>query len=127
MTTSTTTHDLAANLADLLTLIAQGRALDAFARYYAEDVTMRENEQAPTVGFARNLERERAFFATIKRVDEFTVLATGAGDEHTFYESVFRWTGIDDKPYRLRQVAIARWRDGRIVDERFVYDTAASA
>lgn len=126
MTTSTTAHDLATSLADLLRLVGEGRALDAFARYYADDVAMRENEQPPTIGFDRNLERERAFFASVRSVEEFTVLATGASDQHTFYECLFRWTGTDGKPHRLRQVAIARWRDGRIVDERFVYDTAAA-
>ena len=32
---------------DLIAKVVGGKALDAFDRYYADDVTMRENEQPP--------------------------------------------------------------------------------
>jgi len=124
-TTTTAYQDVAANLADLLRLIATGKANEAFTTYYAEDVVMRENEHPPTVGFQANLKREQAVYATVARFDEFTVLASGSGPEHSFYESVSRYVDTAGKPHRIRQVAIARWRDGRIVDERFVYDSPA--
>ncbi len=117
------TQDIAANLADLLALLAAGKATEAFAKYYAKDVVMGENEHPPTVGFQANLARERAAYATISRFDEFTVLAHGSGPDHSFYESISRYADNAGKPHRIRQVAIARWRDGRIVDERFVYDS----
>src|SRR5688500_9176812 len=71
-------------LASLLQAIAEGRVIEAFQRFYAEDVRMQENEQPPTVGFAANLARERAFIASVAEWQEFSVLASGAGGEHTF-------------------------------------------
>jgi hypothetical protein len=123
--TPSTAQDVAAQLADLLSLIAQGKGAEAFSKHYAEDVVMRENEHPATVGFQANLQREQAFYATVARFEEFTVLASGSGPEHSFYESVSRFVDTAGKPHRIRQVAIARWRDGRIVDERFVYDSPA--
>ena len=123
--TSSTQQDVAAHLADLLNLVAQGKASEAFAKYYAGDVVMRENEHPPTVGFQANLQREQAAWATIARFEEFTILATGSSPEHSFYESIARYVDTAGKAHRIRQVAIAHWRDGRIVDERFVYDSPA--
>jgi ketosteroid isomerase-like protein len=120
-----TKQDVAAHLADLLALLAQGKAHEAFTRYYADDVVMRENEHPPTVGFQANLTREQAMWATVARFDEFTVLAKGSSPEHSFYESISRYVDTVGKPHRIRQVAIAHWRDGRIIDERFVYDSPA--
>lgn len=110
---------------DLLRMIGEGRILEAFHRFYADDVIMQENEATPCVGFVDNLAREHAFVASIAFLQEVTVLACAAAGEHTFYECVMRWTGIDGRKHRLRQVSIARWSAGRIVEERFVYDSAA--
>jgi hypothetical protein len=118
-------QDIAAHLADLLRLIAAGKGNEAFAKYYAEDVVMGENEQPPTIGYQANFEREQQFYATIGRFEEFSVLAHGTGRDHSFYESIARWVDTAGKSHRTRQVAIARWRNGRIVDERFVYDSPA--
>jgi ketosteroid isomerase-like protein len=125
--TPPTQQDVAAHLADLLNLIARGKAAEAFAKYYADDVLMRENEHPPTVGFQANLKREQAMWASVARFEEFTVLATGTSPEHSFYESVSRFVDTAGKPHRIRQVAVAHWRDGRIIDERFVYDSPAVA
>ena len=37
---------------DLIAKVVGGKSLDAFDRYYADDVTMQENEQPPRVGKA---------------------------------------------------------------------------
>ena len=47
---------------DLNSMILRGNALEAFEKYYAEDVVMQENELPPTIGKGANRERERDFF-----------------------------------------------------------------
>jgi predicted DNA-binding protein YlxM (UPF0122 family) len=37
-------------------LVLQGKALEAFEKYYHDDVIMQENENAPTVGKQANLD-----------------------------------------------------------------------
>jgi len=124
-TVSASRQDVAAHLADLLNLVALGKGGEAFAKYYADDVVMRENEHPPTVGFQANLQREQAMWATVARFEEFTILASGTSPEHSFYESISRYVDTAGKAHRIRQVAIAHWREGRIIDERFVYDSPA--
>lgn len=106
-------------LEDLFSYIRDGRILDAITEFYAEDAVMQENNQPPTVGRAANLEREKQFLSTVKEWKKFDVTAKGIGDEVTFYETVMDWVTTDGTPVHVEQVAVAKWRDGQIIHERF--------
>jgi ketosteroid isomerase-like protein len=40
---------------------------------------------------------------------------------------VLDYTTADGKQYHMDEVAVQTWRDGKIVHERFIYDTASLA
>jgi ketosteroid isomerase-like protein len=104
---------------DLVDQVHQGKLLDAFEQYYAEDVSMQEGEAEPTVGKDVNREREKAFVASIAEVKGAEVLAFGADGDVTFYESTFDFVNTGGEAVHFAQVAVQRWRDGKIVSERF--------
>jgi len=111
-------------LRDLHRHIQEGRILEAMNEFYAEDVQMQENANSPTIGLKANIEREKQFLSNVKEWKGFEVKATGASDNVTFYEAAFDFVTTDNKPAHLEQVSVARWRNGKIVHERFYYDTA---
>ena len=53
---------------DVIAKVVGGKPLDAFDRYYAEDVTMQENEQPPRIGKAACRAFEADFLSKIKAV-----------------------------------------------------------
>ena len=55
-------------LRNLIAKVVGGKALEAFDRYYADDVTMQENEQPPRVGKAACRTFEEDFLSKIKAV-----------------------------------------------------------
>ena len=59
---------------DLIAKVVDGKALEAFDRYYAADVTMQENEQPPRVGKAACRTFEEDFLSIYKAVS--TTFAT---------------------------------------------------
>ena len=120
-----TTVSVEERLQELIGYIQYGRILEAMNEFYAEDVKMQENANPPTVGLAANIEREKQFLSTIKEWRGFEVKAFGSGTNVTFYEAVLDWIATDGKPVHLEQVSVARWRDGKIVHERFYHDTRA--
>ena len=117
------TIQLENRLNDLIRYIQYGRILEAMNEFYASDVKMQENNNPPTVGLVANIEREKRFLSSIKEWKGFEVKAFAAGPNVTFYEAVLDWIGTDGRPVHLEQVAVAHWRDGAIVHERFFYDT----
>ncbi len=122
---STTAPSLATREAALNTMILAGKIFEAFDEFYADDVLMQENSQPATVGRPANVEREKQFFSTIETFHGATLHGTATGDDVTFSEWTFDATYKGIGRVAKRQVAIRRWRDGRIVEERFVYDTAS--
>ncbi len=109
-------------LEDLFSYIREGRILDAMNEFYAEDATMQENSLPPTVGRDANYEREKQFLSTVKDWQRFDVTAKGVGDDVTFYETVMDWVTTDDTPVHVEQVVVAKWKDGKIISERYYHN-----
>ena len=107
---------------ELLDYVRQGRIMDAMKEFYADDVVMTEPMYGDTVGLAANLEREQHFVDSVKEFTNFQVTAKGVGDDVTFYENVMDWIDTDDQPQHVEQLVVARWKDGKIVHERFYYN-----
>jgi len=117
--------NLEQRLYDLHRYIREGRILEAMGEFYDQDVEMQENANSATVGLSANIEREKQFLSTVKEWTGFEVRAVGIGRDVTFYEAVFGFIRTDGVPVHVEQVAVARWRNGKIVRERFYYDDAA--
>jgi ketosteroid isomerase-like protein len=110
----------------LVRLVEANRILDAIDEFYDENVSMQDNLDAPVVGKAANRERERAFFGSIT-VHGNRALSIAIDGEQVVIHWLFEFTGGDGKRYRLDQLAQQDWHDGRIVRERFYYDSARIA
>jgi ketosteroid isomerase-like protein len=40
---------------------------------------------------------------------------------------IFDYTTADGRRYRMDEIAVQTWQDGKIVHERYIYDTASLA
>lgn len=106
---------------DLNQLIVQGQALDAFEKYYAEDVVMQENTDDPRRGKAACREAEIKFFSSVEKVNRLELLASAVGDDVSFSEWIYDLVFKNGDRRELSQVARRRWKNGQIVEERFYY------
>ena len=101
--------------------VAEGRGLEALDEFYTEDVSMQENTLPPTVGREANREREQAFFDSVAEWRKYEVVESAAQGDVTFTETVMEFVLKDGTEVRMEQATRARWRDGRIFDERFYH------
>lgn len=113
--------NLSARLDDLLDHIANGRIMEAMKEFYADDCVMEEPAYGKTIGLAANLDREQKFVDSVKEFKNFEVPAKAAGDGVTFYQNVMDWIDTEGDEQHVEQVSVARWKDGKIVHERFYY------
>ena len=111
---------------DLIRLVENGQMLEAMTRYYAENVAMQENVSAPVVGFAANYAREADFYGSLKAL-KFTLVSVVVEGNRAAINWVFDYTTADGMQYRMDEIAIQSWRNGKIFHERYVYDTATLA
>lgn len=115
--------DIAQLDAELNDMIRQGKALEAFEKFYAEDVVMMENDQA-FEGKDVNRKREQEFFGNIAEVHGAGITAAAVQGHTSFCEQFFDATFKDGKRMKLEEVAVRTWRDGKVVRERFYYKGA---
>lgn len=117
------TTNLQPRLNDLLNYISQGKIIEAMNEFYDKDTVMQDNANPPTQGLAANIEREKQFLSGVKEWKGFNVTASGAGDNATFYEASMDFIATNGQPVHLEQVAVSKWKNGKIAHERFYYDT----
>lgn len=121
------TTNLQQRLNDLFSHIRQGKIIEAMNEFYDKDAVMQENANPPTMGQVANIEREKQFMSGVKEWKGFTVTASGVGDNVTFYESTSDSVTTGGVPVHSEQVSVAKWKNGKIVHERFYYDTEGKA
>jgi hypothetical protein len=108
-------------ISDLNDLVLQGKAMEAFERYYHEDVVMQENETKPTVGKTANRKREEEFFEAIIEFRGARPLKVTIGENSTMVEWHYNYTHREWGVRNYTQVSVQEWKNGQIVREKFYY------
>jgi ketosteroid isomerase-like protein len=108
---------------DIYNKLGQGQLLEAFDAYYHDDVVMTEprgtREGKPT---CRDYEVQ--FLNSIKEFHNLDVTAVTSDEENniTTVESAMDVTFQDGNRANMEQVAVQKWKDGKIIHERFYYE-----
>ncbi|WP_394972793.1 nuclear transport factor 2 family protein [uncultured Croceitalea sp.] len=108
---------------DLNNLAAQGKGLEAFDKYYHDDVIMQENENTPTVGKANNLKREKAFFKEFEEFNMIGPLKVAVGENVSMVEWHYKFIHKKNGPGEWTQVSVQEWKEGKIIKEKFYYNS----
>jgi hypothetical protein len=103
-------------------LVESGDYVGAIERFYVEDASMQENNDAPRVGRTMLVQGERHIMAAFR-----SITAKKVGPAVIDGDCVgIRWSFVfmpPDGPARtLEEVAWQRWQGERIVEEKFFYD-----
>ena len=102
--------------------VLSGKIMDAFEKYYADDVVMQENSEDPRVGKAANRKAEEEFMASVEAFNGASVKASAVNGDVSFSEWEMDLTFKGGKRAKFNQVAVRHWKNGQIVNERFFYN-----
>ena len=106
---------------ELNAMVLNGKAMEAFEKYYHDDVSMQENNLAPTISKAANRNREIQFVQDITEFRNAEVKGMAVGDGISYvswtYDYTHRIWGIRN----YNQVSIQHWKEGKIIHEQFIY------
>lgn len=104
----------------LNSLIIDGKSAEAFQTFYHEDVIAQENDEPERHGRDPWMRGRQEFE---KQITKFSarVLAHAASGDVSFSEWEYDMDLAGMGPMRVVQVAVRRWRDGKVVRERFYH------
>lgn len=109
-------------ITDVYNHVQNGTAMDAFEKYYAENVVMILEDGTEVEGKDANRNRENEFFGSVESFNGMGIEAITSNEEDgaTAVES---WMDVTfkgaDESTKIHQVATQQWKDGKIVRERF--------
>jgi hypothetical protein len=120
-TLTTDQHDVKTLEDQLNQQIQSGAILEALERFYADDVIMQENTDAPKIGKETCRQAERAFLDAVEQFHGARLLGNAVNGDTSYSEWEFDATYKGAGRIKLTQVAARRWKNGLIVHERFYY------
>ncbi len=116
------------NAQELYALIGEGKSLEGFEKFYADNVVVVEAN-----GETRNgKEAQRAAINQwYQMVSDFHGGGVGSitSNEETGVAMVESWMDVSMGGHRMKmeEVAVQKWENGKIVHERFYYDVPPQA
>jgi len=113
--------DIKSKLDQLNQMVLDGKALEAFDKFYHRDVIMQENENEPTIGKEANRKREEEFFGNITDFRNAEVKEVAVGDNVSYVTWKYDYTHKEWGVRNYTQVSKQLWKDGLIIHEQFLY------
>jgi ketosteroid isomerase-like protein len=109
---------------DIYDMLAQGKLLDAFEKYYHKDVVMVEATGEERKGKEPNRKFQVDFMSMIKEMHGTGVKAITSDEKQatTMVESWMDVTMKDGKRSMMEEVAVQKWKGDQIIHERFYYN-----
>jgi len=111
------------NVSALNSMILEGKILDAFEKFYADDVVMQDNDTPVRDGKANCRKFEEDFvnnLTAFRGAEVKNVLVSEDAGVATI-EWGFDYTHKEWGDRNYTQVSVQRWRDGKIISEKFLY------
>jgi len=105
-------------------LLNQGKSMDAFEKYYADDIIMQEPGEEPRVGKEANRKFELEYIAGIEEMHGAEIKNVAINDE-TGVVFIQAWMDATFKGYgrmQMEEVQVQTWKNGQIIQERFFYN-----
>ncbi len=115
------TNDIKPFVDDLNALIKKGQLLEAFEKYYADNVVMQENNEVPRVGKEVNRKAEEAFVKGVTKFNDIQILNSAIDGDSALSEHFMDFTHKEWGHAARTQVSVQKWKDGKIVSEKFYY------
>ncbi|MBI3136989.1 MAG: nuclear transport factor 2 family protein [Sphingobacteriales bacterium] len=115
-------NDLKTQVDQLNQLILEGKILDAFDKFYADEVVMQDNNYPLREGKELNRQYEEAFVNGLTEFRGAKVISTLYSDDMAVTEWWFDYTHKEYGVRNYRQLAVQRWKNGKIVEEKFYYN-----
>ena len=109
---------------EMYAMVGQGQMLQAFEKYYHEDITMVEATGEVREGKVANREFEEQWLSSVQEVHGGGVNNFSSNEKEgiTIVEAWSDMTFKDGNRMKMEEVAVQKWQGDQIIHERFYYN-----
>ena len=111
-------------ISEMYGMIGQGQMLEAFEKYYHDDVVMVEATGEVRNGKAASREFEQQWLASVKEMHDGGVTGITSNEDAgiTMVETWMEATFQDGNRIKMEEVCVQKWQGDQIIHERFYYN-----
>lgn len=112
------------NAMKLQQMIAEGKSMEALNELYHDDVVVVEGDGKVRNGKAAQIEAVKQWYGMVKEMNGGGLNSLTANEEAgvTCAETWVDITMQNGHQMKMEEVAVQKWKDGKIVHERFYYN-----
>jgi hypothetical protein len=109
------------SLGDLNSLVINGKLIDAFEKYYHDEIEMQENSNPAVKGKDFHRNRELEFLDNVIEFRSATVEGMAVNHNTSFVIWSYDYTHKEWGIRKYTQVSVQHWKEGKIIKEQFFY------
>ena len=109
------------SLNDLNALVIGGKLMEAFDKYYHDEIEMQENTNPGVKGKENHRQREFEFLNNVTEFRSASVSGLAVDGDTSFVIWNYDYTHKEWGVRNYTQVSVQKWKDGKIVKEQFFY------
>ncbi len=115
-------QEILVNVKNVLALLEKGEFIKAMDTYLDDNVKLWEGNNPAKEGKTHCIKLEEDLLATVTAFHGYEVKSgpAVAGDT-SFYEAVMSFDTNDGTKHRFEQVVRTKWKNGKIIDERYYH------
>ena len=108
---------------ELQSMVGSGQMMEAFEKFYSDNVVMEEPMSGRTEGKDANRKREEQWLEMVQEVHGGGVngITSNENEGITMTESWMEATYKDGNRAKMEEVSVKKWEGDQIVHERFYY------
>lgn len=110
--------NITSDVEELVSLALEGKWEIAFEKFYHPDLEKTDLDGNPVHGIQQNIENGRIFSSRISNIRDFSSPGIIVKGNRSFITWSFDFD-VDGNPFKVIEVAIQDWENGKIVRERF--------
>jgi len=115
-----TEQEISKKLDELIAIVAEGKPMDAFEKFYHPDLEKTDLDGIPHKGKKANEQIGYELLSKVKNVRDFSAPGKVVKGNRSFLIWSLDFDHADNGKVEVVQVAIQDWKDGLIIRERFV-------
>ncbi len=115
-----TEKQISTALDELISLVAAGKPMDAFEKFYHTDLEKTDLDGVPHKGKAVNEKIGHELLAQVKAIRDFTAVGKIVKGNRSFLVWSLDFDHAQNGAIKVTQVVIQDWQDGKIIRERFI-------
>lgn len=116
----TTEQQISTALDELIAMMAAGQPLEAFDKFYHDDLEKTDLDGLTHRGKAANKQVGIELLSKVKTVRDFTAVGKVVKANRSFLVWSLDFDHADNGAVAVTEVAIQDWQDGKIIRERYV-------